>query len=141
MADRLPPLSCCICGNTSCAESYDHNHLTTDELCSLLQTNRAQHPKLSELYSKVDNYYKTLISRFTEMLMEDQRKIVQALRKFEFPNMDREKVSMELLVGLSNGDFSALPTRKLIPILDVFNRPKGSKSTLLKISPAELLLC
>lgn len=63
------------------------------------------------------------------MIEEDRKGVLMAIRKLEFPYMEKEKVSMELLSRVVEGDFSEVPTRRLIPILDALDRPHEDADT------------
>lgn len=115
---------CCICGGIRCEEVYDHSHISNCQLENLLRASREEQPSVSELYAKVESYYKTLTEKLLEMISQDRRMVTQALKKLEFPFLEKEKVSMPLLCEVSSGDYSSLPTRKLIPILEALTRPR-----------------
>lgn len=109
---------CCICGNPQCSETYDHSRITPKQLVSLLQRNRQTQPLLTDLHSRLDDYYKILTEELLKQLENDKKRVRQQLKQLEFPQLRLGKVSMELVGRLATGDFSQLPNRRVIQLVE-----------------------
>lgn len=51
-------------------------------------------------------------------LHNDRRQVQQQLKQLEFPQLNNGKFRMELISRLAGGDFSLLPTRRIIPLVE-----------------------
>lgn len=74
------------------------------------------------------------------MLEEDRNKVTMALRKLEFPWMTKERLNLELASQVYNGDFSMLPSRKLMPLLEALARPREDDMEVEEASDLEVVL-
>jgi hypothetical protein len=109
---------CCICGSPQCEEAYDHNRITPKELSSLLQRNRQASPCIADLYRSVDEYYSTITEQLLKQLESDRKRVRQQLKQLEFPQLTLGKASMDFVGRLACGDFSLLPSRRIIQLVE-----------------------